>query len=31
VHEPGHDERLGLRPALGEAALDEQRIQALAH
>ena len=22
-HEPGHDERLGLRPALGEAALDE--------
>ena len=29
--EPGEDERLRLRAALGEAALDEQDVQALPH
>ena len=29
--EAGHDERLRLRAALGEAALDEQHVQALPH
>ena len=30
-HEPGEDERLSLRAALGEPALDEQDVQALLH
>jgi hypothetical protein len=30
-HTAGHDERLRLGAALGEAPLDEQHVQALAH
>ena len=30
-HEPGHHERLRLRAALGEAALDEQHVEPLLH
>ena len=30
-HEPGHHERLRLRPALGEATLDEEHVEALLH
>ena len=31
VHEPRHHERLRLRAARGEAALDQQHVQPLAH
>jgi hypothetical protein len=31
MHTAGHDERLGLRAALGQAPLDEQNVQALSH
>ena len=31
TNEPCHDERLSLAPRLGEAALDEQAVQALLH
>ena len=30
-HEPGEDQRLRLRAALGEPALDEQHVESLLH
>jgi hypothetical protein len=30
-HEPGQDERLGLRAALGQPTLDEQHVEPLLH